>query len=543
LKLSRTKGRAGQVRIALLEGGKGSMRLKRFFHNLKHPGSESDRERRARLLNLLVGGFAAVSFVFLIVLLIFFPPRRVASLLDYRGLYLGVISMLVTGGIVYLLNRRGHVDLAAILFLTLLVGMISVSDTAVNVIDGRSLIFYTIPILAAGLLIRAWAGFVFAGLSSLAILGLSVYSHAAFPNYPAIIIFFVLALISWMLERSRDLAIRSARDSASKFLSLYETMTELMAIHELVWDAAGQPVDYRVLDCNPAYSRLTGIPRDRAVGTLASLLYGTGKPPYLEEFAAVARTGTPASFDAYFPQLGKHFQISAFSAQPGGFAILADDISERKHGEERLRAALEEKGALLREVHHRVKNNLQAIIYLTDMQASQVRDRKTKQFLKELEGQARTMSLVYEQLYQSENLSRVTMTNYLQKLVTNVLEALGVSRRFELHLQVEPLSLDVAQAMPCGLIVNELVTNSVKYAFPSGFAGEPAIQIGLRADGDAFVLTVGDNGVGIPAGYDMGSSTSLGLRLVQLWATHQLGGTLDRLDGPGTVYQIRFGVG
>ena len=164
------------------------------------------------------------------------------------------------------------------------------------------------------------------------------------------------------------------------------------------------------------------------------------------------------------------------------------DITERKKVEEKLRSALEEKEILLREVHHRVKNNLQAIVYLIEMQSAHVDDESSLQFLKELEEQARTMSLVYEQVYQSDNLARVGMATYLQKLAENVLIAFGRGRTVQLNLDVAPIDLNVEQAMPCGLIVNELVTNSLKYAFPADHQTQPAISISLQPIGESYRL-------------------------------------------------------
>lgn len=216
------------------------------------------------------------------------------------------------------------------------------------------------------------------------------------------------------------------------------------------------------------------------------------------------------------------------------------DVTERKRAEAKMRAALEEKETLLREVHHRVKNNLQAIIALTEMQTAQIREEETQQFLKELGGQARAMSLVYEQLYQSENLSRVDMAPYLRQLVFQILEAMSGRRQIQLELDVASISMDVAEAMPCGLIVNELVTNILKHAFPPNFLRQPEIRVGLHKEADTYRLTVGDNGIGLPSVYDWRTSKSLGLRLVRLWATHQLGGAIQVTGDPGTFYTITF---
>jgi PAS domain S-box-containing protein len=219
---------------------------------------------------------------------------------------------------------------------------------------------------------------------------------------------------------------------------------------------------------------------------------------------------------------------------------MVEDITERKQAETKIRAALEEKETLLREVHHRVKNNLQAMIALMEMQASLIPDESTRQFLKELEGQARTMALVYEQLYQSVNLAHVQMAPYLEQLTFYISETFGGRRMVQLDLDAAPIVLDVAQAVPCGMIVNELFTNILKHAFPPGFQGQPMVQITLRLDGETCRLTVADNGVGLPPGFDWQASRSLGLHLVNLWATHQLGGTLNVSGDPGATYTITF---
>ncbi len=215
------------------------------------------------------------------------------------------------------------------------------------------------------------------------------------------------------------------------------------------------------------------------------------------------------------------------------------DITARKADEAKIRATLEEKEALLREVHHRVKNNLQVIIALIKMRSRALADAEAKQFLMELEGQARTMSLVYEQLYQAENLSQVGMAAYLRQLTTHVLDIFGQREFAALRIDA-PIVLDVSQAMPCGLIVNELFTNILKHAFPPGFAGSPEVSVSLRCEGQACRLTVQDNGVGLPPGVDFEAGQTLGLRLVNLWATHQLGGALEITRQAGTCFQIDF---
>jgi two-component sensor histidine kinase len=223
------------------------------------------------------------------------------------------------------------------------------------------------------------------------------------------------------------------------------------------------------------------------------------------------------------------------------YSAAQQELAERKRAEEQIKAALAEKEILLREVHHRVKNNLQAIIALISMQAEQIGDARTTQSLKELQERAYTMALVYEQLYQSENLAQIPMKPYLQDLSAHVFQAFGGGRAIKLSVEATPVSLDVETALPCGLIVNELLTNALKYSFPGGSKDGAEVQVEFRAEAATYTLVVSDNGVGLPPGLDWRKARTMGLRLVSFWATHQLGGKLEVDNRQGTTFQITFG--
>ncbi len=349
-----------------------------------------------------------------------------------------------------------------------------------------------------------------------------------------------VSVVRDITERKRS--EQSLREGEEKYRRLFDNAS--LGIFQS--SPAGQ-----VISINPAFAHMMGYesPED-AINNIqnvatdlfadpnrrAEILRLIAENPDLKTFENVYRRKDGSTF------IG-HLNLTSIRNSDGQLVRtegMVEDITERKQAEAKILAALEEKETLLREVHHRVKNNLQAIIALMEMQSDLIADESARQFLKELEGQARTMSLVYEQLYQSANLARIQMDSYLQQLTFYVLETFGEQRMLQLNLDIEPIELDVAQAMPCGLLVNELFTNILKHAFPSGFQGQPSVQIALQCDGETYRLTVADNGVGLPPGQDWQGSRSMGLYLVNLWATHQLGGTLDVSADSGTAYHITF---
>ena len=458
-----------------------------------------------------------------------------------------------------------------------------------------------------------------------------------------------------------ELALRASEERLRR---LYAAMTEGLVLHEVICTGNGQATDYRLLDVNPAFERITGISRQRAVGALASELYGTGAPPYLDMYARVAASGQPESFETDFGPMDKSFHISVFSPAQGQFATVFDDITERKaadkallasqedleraqavgqvgswrldtrrnlltwsgenhrifglpkgapmsyetflntihpddrqyvdtqwqagmrgapydiehrivvagqvkwvrekaylefdaagqllggfgitqditarkQAEEALRALLHEKEVLLKEVHHRVKNNMQVLASLVSLQADNVDDPAVRGVFDDFRDQVRAMALVHESLYQAENLASIDFADYAGRMTASLARAHGRGNSdIRLTLDVEPVTLPVESAVPCGLILNELVTNAYKHAFRDRTAGE--IVVSIHADPAGRVcLGVRDNGVGLPPGFDWRQSPSLGLRLVQM-LTRQLRGRFDLCAENGTAFQLAF---
>jgi len=202
-------------------------------------------------------------------------------------------------------------------------------------------------------------------------------------------------------------------------------------------------------------------------------------------------------------------------------------------------ASLKEKEVLLREIHHRVKNNMQVISSLLRLQTRTIKDKKQIEMLQESQNRIKAMALIHEKLYRSENLANIDFNDYMKNLVNDLFLTYKVSSgKVSLKINIAPISFGIDTAIPCGLIVNELVTNSLKYAFPEGKGGE--IRISLCKNAETFELNVSDNGIGIPEDLDYRHTESLGLRLIINLSENQLQGTVRLIKDKGTGFHITF---
>lgn len=227
-----------------------------------------------------------------------------------------------------------------------------------------------------------------------------------------------------------------------------------------------------------------------------------------------------------------------------GAVLVFRDITERKRAEDRVRESLREKEVLLKEIHHRVKNNLQIISSMLNLQLPYIKDNKAIELFKESQNRVFTMALIHEKLYRSESLARIDLPEYIRSLTAKLFLSYGISEKMvKSEIHVENITLDVDAVIPCALIINELVSNSLKYAFPhfsvyADTAGE--VRIGLHRNTDEkCILTVGDNGVGLPEGFDISNCESLGLKLVSVLAK-QLKGSIQLNTDRGTEFEIVF---
>ncbi len=216
------------------------------------------------------------------------------------------------------------------------------------------------------------------------------------------------------------------------------------------------------------------------------------------------------------------------------------DITERKQAEEKLQHTLQEKELLLRELYHRTKNNMMVISSLLSLQADHAANPELSGILRELQNKIRTMALVHQKLYQSQNLSNIDLGDYIPELVTLLLRSHQVTPAdIALVLQLESVSVLIDTAIPCGLVLNELMTNALKHGFPHNRKGEIKITLARTAAGK-IALTFADNGVGVPAGFDFRAQATLGLQTIFMIVEHQLQGTIQFETGQGITCKILF---
>ena len=286
------------------------------------------------------------------------------------------------------------------------------------------------------------------------------------------------------------------------------------------------------------------LPRD--ISTWETLLHPEDKPAVMETLNKHLQEGTPYAVDYRFLTKSGEWQWMAAYGQvvkqnaTGSSRRMSGthkDISDRKLTEQKLSESLAEKNVMLQEIHHRVKNNLQVICSLLNLQASS--DLPIAEIMQESQNRVKSMALVHENLYQSPDLSKISLESYVKELTNNLLRSYQARISLtQIQVAISNIHLDIDTAVPCGLIINELVTNALKYAFPPDQDGDITIQMHTNID-QKFTLTVADNGVGLPVEVDVEQTRTLGLRMVKT-LTQQISGTLTVNRELGTSFQIQF---
>ena len=345
------------------------------------------------------------------------------------------------------------------------------------------------------------------------------------------------------VSKKLDAAELELKESEKRYRSLFEEMIDGFATHEMILDERGEPVDYIFLEVNTAYERLVGRKREELLGRRVTEVFpeiGNDRLNWIERYAKVAYGGGYQSFEDYSDTLGRWMSVHAYSTKRGTFASVLEDISQRKESEETIRRSLEEKEVLLKEIHHRVKNNLQIISSLINLESRKGQASGKGDVFKDILNRIRSISLIHENLYRSRDLGSIDINTYFSDLINNLTATYDVDpARLTITTDMEQISIGLDTLVPCGLILNEMISNTLKYAFPNGRKGEISFSLKVLKD-DQIEMIYSDDGIGLPEGIDVSELDSLGMKLIHNLTEMQLKGKVEVGSGEGTTFTIRF---
>jgi two-component sensor histidine kinase len=317
---------------------------------------------------------------------------------------------------------------------------------------------------------------------------------------------------------------------------------------------------HKVVYWNQALENFTGIKKEEVVGTSNQwhVFYQKNRPCmadllldgdwngifkwYSTKHMRSELVDNVYNASGFFPGIknGRWLYMTAFPLLDSEGEIIGavetlEDITQEVEYKEKIENSLEEKEILLKEIHHRVKNNLQIISSLISLQSNRLDDEETLHLFRKTRNRIQSMALVHEKLYQSGDFTRINLAEYIQDLVLNILGSYQSSERITLEMDCEPVWININTAIPCALIINELVTNSFKHAFPHDKTGKIIIKLHQRDD--QIIITCTDTGVGLPDDINLLQTSTLGLKLVTA-LTQQLKGKIKILSTPGTSFEI-----
>lgn len=334
------------------------------------------------------------------------------------------------------------------------------------------------------------------------------------------------------------------RHQAARLKGIFENAANVM-----IWTL---DPDFRITSYNDHFQRTTernmGLlfeHGDDFVKPMRQRVAGTTEEAIVAKYHAALK-GKPQQFEVELTGLrGKRIWVETFlnpisaNGRVQEISCMGYGITDRKEAELRLLQSLSEKEVLLKEVHHRVKNNLQVISSILSLQTGHVDgDERILELLRVSRDRIRSMSFIHESLYQNKDFSSIDMASYIDGLSRNLVMSYSLNGKVSMERDLQRVELVLDQAIPCGLLLNELISNAFKHAFPDGRAG--VVHIGLTLKGDQVAISISDDGVGLPEGFNTKNDGNLGLELVYT-LVDQLDGKLDVKTGIGVAYLLTFG--
>ena len=305
--------------------------------------------------------------------------------------------------------------------------------------------------------------------------------------------------------------------------------------------------ELRIITVNQATTDLLGYRMEELVGNPVEMVFAdeNQKSMFKNNNASNTKLNAISHVETYLkskdgkiiPVLLSDSVIKNKDNQTVGIVCIGNDIEEIKEAQSKIKASLEEKEILLREIHHRVKNNLQIISSMLNIQSNYIKDEKDLELLRESQSRIKSMAIIHEGLYKSNDFTHINFKDYIKSLMHYISVHYNVSPKIHFIVDVKNVMLNIETAVPCGLIINELVTNSIKHAFPPGIDGK--IKVSLNSKMGICSLRVIDNGIGFPDNIDFKNTRTLGLKLVNV-LTNQLDGNIELDKTHGTEFIIKF---
>jgi PAS domain S-box-containing protein len=333
-------------------------------------------------------------------------------------------------------------------------------------------------------------------------------------------------------QKKSEMKLKIASD---EWRNTFDSISDFVSVHAN---------DFRIVKANKALAEFAGMGYKELIGKHCyKIFHGTSKPIDNCPHQKSLESGRVVTEEFYEPTMGKHLQVSCspyhgVNESLKGSVHIAKDITARKQMEESLRHSLIDNELLMKEVHHRTKNNLAVIQSLLSLQARELRDESVKAYFIDIQNRVKSMSMIHERLSRSKDLLRLNLSEFISSLANSLFHSFKLSHdKVRLNMNIPDVYIDVDIMMPCGLIINELVSNAFKYAFPEEKEGEVTIE--LHEEDDEITLIVKDNGIGISNGLDIQNAKSLGLQIVSS-LTNQIHGKLKLLHDDGTEFRITF---